>query len=126
MDEAAAGEGDELGLLLRPPRQRQRPLARPTDLEDLLAGEDDAAVDDADDERRELSRRHGDHRLVEERESLANAARPHQHVALGVHASANEIAIAEALADRRRLARDRGRRAKSPSASCRKHAGSIR
>ena len=57
MDEAAAGERDQISLLLEPHGQRERPFPRPPDLEHRLAGEDDAAVDEADDERRELGRR---------------------------------------------------------------------
>ena len=53
MDEAATREGDQVSLLRDPPGQLERPFARPSDLEALLAGEDDAAVDDADDERRD-------------------------------------------------------------------------
>ena len=46
MDEAAAGERDDLRLPLAPVRERRRPLAGPPDLVHLLAGEDDAAVDE--------------------------------------------------------------------------------
>ena len=110
MDPAAAGERDEVGLLVRPGAQGQRPLTRPADLEDLLTGEDHAAVDDSEHERREVARRRGHHRLVEEPESFANAAGPHEHGSLRVQAHREEIAVAEALGDGRRLTCERGSR----------------
>ena len=106
MHEAAPGERNELGLLLLPLGQGLRPLARASDLEGVRTRQDDAAVDDADDERPKLLRRHDDHRLVEERETLAHATCLHQHVTLCVQRHREEVAIAEAFADRRRLARD--------------------
>ena len=99
MDEAAAREGDQVSLLLDPPSQLERPFARPSDLEPRLAGEDDAAVDEADDERRELGRRHGHHRLVEEREALGDATRQDEHVALRVNRERHQLGVAVALAD---------------------------
>ena len=105
MDEAAAREGHEVSLLLDPPGQLERPLARPSDLEPRLAGEDDAAVDEADDERRELGRRHGDHRLVEELEALGDATRQDEHVTLGVNRERHQLGVAVAPADLRRLGR---------------------
>ena len=80
-----------------PVRERPRPLPRPSHLVDLLAREDDTAVDDPRDDRRELLGRHRDHRLVEEREPFANLAAPDQHVPLSVDREREEIAIAEAL-----------------------------
>src|SRR5439155_9746894 len=49
--EAAAGERDQLRLLLAPPRQGVRPLASAARLERLFAGSDHAAVDDAGEHR---------------------------------------------------------------------------
>ena len=106
MNAAPAGEGDEVGLLVGPLCQRERPLPCPPDLEDLLAGEDHAAVDDPDDEGREVACRHRDHRLVEECEAVLNPPRLHEHVTLRVHCDREEVAVAEALPDRCRLTGD--------------------
>ncbi len=106
MDEAAAGESDEIALLLDPFRQGERPLPRASHLEDLLAREDDSAVDDADDERGQLSRRHRDHRLVEQRQAFAYAPASYEHVALGVQSHREQVAVAEPLADASGLAGD--------------------
>ena len=107
MHEAAPGERNQLGLLLLPVRQGLGPLTRASDLEGVRTRQDDAAVDDADDERLKLLCRHDDHRLVEERKTLSNATRLHQHVTLCVQRHREEVAIPEALPDCRRLARDR-------------------
>ena len=98
--EAAPGEGDHLRLKRPPVRERPRPLARAPHLVDLLAREDHAAVDDPGDDRRQLLGRDRDHRLVEEREAVAHLTVPDQHVTLAVDREREEIAIAEALADR--------------------------
>src|SRR5215207_11465647 len=46
MDQAATGEGDQIGLALAPLGQGSRPLSGAAKVVRLLAGEDDAAVDD--------------------------------------------------------------------------------
>ena len=74
MDEAAPCEGDQVGLLPAPAVKCQRPLTSAAQLEDLLAREDDGAVDDAGDDRRQVLGRHGHHRLVEERETLRDTS----------------------------------------------------
>ena len=56
---------------------------------------------------RKLLRRHDDHRLVEERKTLANATCLYQHVTLCVQRHREEVAIPEAFPDCSRLARDR-------------------
>ena len=117
MDEAASGEGDEIALLVDPLCQRKGPLACASDLKDLLAGEDHAAVDDADDEWGQIRRRHRHHRFVEKGETFLDAPCAREHVALGMQAQSEEIAVAEAFADRGRLAGDFGRSFEVPAAS---------
>ena len=109
MDEAAAREGHQISLLLDPPSQLERPFARPSDLEPRLAGQDDAAVDEADDERRELGRRHDHHRLVEERKALGDTAGKDEHVALGVNRERHQLRVAVSLSDLGGLGGGRGR-----------------
>ena len=108
MDEAAPVKATRSRCCCDPPSQLERPFACPSDLEARLAGEDDAAVDDADDERRELGRRHDHHRLVEEREALGNATRQDEHVALRVDRERHQLGVAVALPDRRCLGGRRG------------------
>ena len=79
--------------------ERSRPLARAAHLVDLLAREDDTAVHDPGDDRRELLGGDGHHRLVEQRETFPHASVLHQHVALSLDREREEISVAEALAD---------------------------
>ena len=104
--EAAAGEGDQVGLLGAPAGQRRRPLARPAKLRGLLAPVDHAAVDDAGDDRRELAGGHGHHRLVQEPDPTVELSEPHEVVPLVDEGECQEVGIAVALGDGRRLARD--------------------
>ena len=103
MHEAAAGEGHEVGLALAPVGERGGPLPGAADLVGVLTGQDHAAVDDPRDDRGELACGDSHHRLVESpRPSLG--ARPDQDVALLVGGEREQVRVAEALADRRRLA----------------------
>ena len=110
MHEAAAGEGDEVGLALAPARKGGGPLLRAADLIRVLAGEDHAAVDDAGDDRRELAGGDRHHRLVEQPQALLDAPAPDQDVALLVGGEREQVRVAEALADRRGLGGGRGGR----------------
>ena len=97
MDEAAAGEGDEIRLALAPACQRRRPVPGPTKLVDVLAREDHAAVDDSRHDRGHLALGDRDHRLVKEAEAFAGPARPHQQLPLRVDREREEVPVAEAL-----------------------------
>ncbi len=88
--------------------ERSRPLARAPHLVHLLAGEDDAAVDDPGDDRRELLGGDRDHGLVEQGETFAHPSVLDQHVALAVDREREEVAVAEALADANGLLCGRG------------------
>lgn len=99
MHEAAAGERDEVGLLLAPACQDGRPLLRATQLVNLLARQDHAAVDDSRHDRRELPRRRRHHCLVEQCEPLSNATALDEDAALHMHREGKEIRIAETLAE---------------------------
>src|SRR5581483_446135 len=99
VDLAAPAEGDEVGLLLAPARERVRPLAGAPRLEGLLAARDHPAVHDSRDHRRELAGGRGEHRLVEQREPLPEALLADAREPLRVHGEREEVAVAEALRD---------------------------
>ena len=107
MDEAAAGEGDQIRLALAPPRQRRGPLLGATDLVGVPARQDHAAVDDAGHDRGQLAGGHGDHRLVQERQALPYPAVLHSMCPCAWAASANRSESPKRSADRHRLARRR-------------------
>ena len=92
MDEAGAGEGDELRLRLAPGGERCRPLARPVDRIDPLAAGDDGAIDDAGDHRRQLAGARRHHGLVEAGEAVGNLALADERPALKVSRQGDEIA----------------------------------
>ena len=69
VDEAVSGEHAELRMSLAPAAQRRGPLAHAVERIDAVAARDRAAVDDAGDDRRQLARGGGHHRLVQQGES---------------------------------------------------------
>jgi hypothetical protein len=66
----------------------------------IVAREDHAAVDDPGNDRGQLARGHGDHRFVQEPESLVVAPELDQDVALLVGGECEQVGVAEALPDR--------------------------
>ena len=70
MHQALPAVGHQVRLRRAPVAQRRRPLLRPAQVEDLLAGLDHGAVDDPGDDRRHLAGGDGDHHLVEQRHAL--------------------------------------------------------
>ena len=110
VDEAATGEGNQVGLALAPARERGRPLLRAANLVGVLAGEDHAAVDDPGDDRGELAGGDRHHRLVQQPQALLDAPEPDQDVALLVGGEREQVRVAVTLADRRGLAGGRGGR----------------
>ncbi len=101
--EAAPGEGDHVGLCRAPLRECAGPLLGAPQGVDVVAALDHAAVDDPGDHRRQLVRRHGDHRLVEQRQALVDPSPLDQRGALGVEREREQVGVAETLADRRGL-----------------------
>ena len=99
VDEAPAGERPEIGLSFAPARQRRRPLLRAAQLVDVLAREDDAAVDDAAGDRRNLAHRDGNHRLIQQSKAFAQLAVPHEEFPLHMCGERREICVSEAMAD---------------------------
>jgi hypothetical protein len=99
VDLAPACEGDEVRLLLAPPSQGRCPFPRPTQLEDLLAGEDHPAVDDSGHDRREAARGDRHHRFVQQAEALPRPAGVDEELPLRLERQCEEVPVAEPLGD---------------------------
>ena len=108
--QAASREGDQVGLALAPVGQGGGPLLGAANLVGVLASQDHAAIDDPGGDRGELAGGDRHHRLVEQRQTLLEAPEPDQDVALLVGGEGEQVRVAEALADRRRLCRGCGGR----------------
>ena len=109
MHPANACEGDHLGLLLAPLRQRGGPLAGAAERVHLLTGLDHTAIHQARHEGRQLPRGNGDHHLVQQREPLLDLPLLDANPALIVPGTGDQVRIAAALADRGGLRRGRVR-----------------
>ena len=109
MHQALAAERDEAGLRVTPPGQRGSPLLGPAQVEDLLAGLDDSAVDDPGDNRGHLSRRHRHHGLVQEGHAVGDLAQRDETLAPPKPGQRRQIRVPEPVADRTGLFEDRER-----------------
>jgi hypothetical protein len=95
VDQAGPGEVEHLGLRPAPPDEGVGPLPGPPHLEDLLAGADHLAVDEAGEQRGgQLSGEHGDHRLVQQRHPLGHEPLPDPDPALDVQRERDEVGVA--------------------------------
>ena len=83
----------EIRLRLTPPRERRRPLAGSTEIEDLMTAGDDSAVDVTDDDRGKLIADHGDHGLVEQRETGASLAHAQERASLTMPPQRREVRV---------------------------------
>jgi hypothetical protein len=112
VDQAPAGEGDHVGLVGAPGRQRLGPLAGPPPLQDFLAALQHRAVDRAHHHRGELTGDHRHHGLVEGGHGLVHPAQPDQGAALDLQPERDQVVVASVPADpgrpRRQLPRGRG------------------
>lgn len=99
VNETLTTEGRQVGLGLVPVAQRRGPLVRASQIEGLLAAQDDRAVHPPSHERRNPFRRDRDHRLVEQGESLVSAAHPDQRRPLPEQAPRHEVRLAVPPAD---------------------------
>ena len=102
MHQTGAGEGDDLRLGLAPPGKRRGPLPCAVEGEDLPTGQDDAAIDQAGHQRRELVGDDGDHRLVEKREPGFDFALSDQRAPLQMQRAGHQIGVLEPRSDRGR------------------------
>ena len=115
--------GDHLGLAVAPARQRVGPLASVADLVCVAAEGDRVAVHDAGDDRRQLARSRDHQRLVDQPQSVLDSSLPEQRTALLVAGQPDQVRVAEALADRGRIAprwRSRPPSRRAPSARARR------
>ena len=125
VQQAVAREGDQRGLAVAPRLEGVRPRVRAPQLAQLLAAGEHAAVEEARDDGRELAVDDGDHRLVDAGEPLRHAALADQREALLVRGEGEQVGVAEARGDARRLRRrPRRRRAHSALATWRSSTGS--
>ena len=107
MDQAEAVVGDHLGLALAPARQGLCPLPDVAQLVGVPTERDCVAVDDAGDDRRQLTRV-GDHkRFVDKPQALLAPPLLEQGAALIVPSEPDQVQIAEAFADLGGLGRSR-------------------
>ena len=98
---------DEVRLRLAPAGQCGRPFPRAPEIEDLQTALDDAAVDVARREGRDLAGLDGDNRVVEQAHAFLRLAQPDQDSPEALPRERDEIGIAEALADGGRLGESR-------------------
>ena len=100
MHEAGAGEGHELGLGRAPVGESLRPFAGAIEREGLLTADDQPAVNQPGHDRGQFAGRRSHHRLVEDRETLGEAALAHQGAAEHAAGERNEIGLSKTLANR--------------------------
>ena len=105
-DETLPAIRNQVGLGLAPVAERLGPFLHAAHVEQLEAGLDDAAVDGADDDGRELARGDGHHHLVHQRDALVHRAEPHDRAGTTLLGQVDQVPVAETLADDDRLRED--------------------
>lgn len=103
MHAARAGESDHLRLPRTPLLQRGGPLAGTVQRVHLLAGIDDAAIEETRDERRQFAGRHRDHDFIEQREALLDLPLTDQRSTLQMSGAGDQVRLRELVADLRRV-----------------------
>jgi hypothetical protein len=86
--------------------ERLGPFLHAAHVEQLEAGFDDAAVDCADDDGRELARGDGNHHLVHQCDALVDRAEPYHRARTTLLGQVDQIPVTETLADRDGLRED--------------------
>jgi hypothetical protein len=99
VDQALPAEEPQPRLAGAPAAQRHGPLVRPPQVTHVPARDDDAAVDDAGDQRRDLVGRHTDHRLVQRRQAARDLCHRHQRLAAAEPAQCVQVGVAEPVGD---------------------------
>ena len=99
VNETLASVQDEIGLGIAPAAQRGRPLAHPSQIEQLMACLDDRAVRVADRDRRQLPCRDGHHRLVQQPHTLGDRTAVDQATADADPGQSHQLLITEPFTD---------------------------
>ena len=99
VDLALAAVRNEVRLGFAPSGQRRGPLLGPAQVEQALARLDDRAVDDPDDDRRDLPGRRRDHRLVEQCHSSVDVPERDQRVTLTEAGQCRKVTVAKLVGD---------------------------
>ena len=94
MHRGLPGELHEAFLLLAPHREQARPVRHAANVVELLTGVDHDAVDATGHHRRDLTGRHADHRLVQQRQALRNLPLVHEHPSLDDQPDGHQIRLA--------------------------------
>ena len=113
-DQALCAERNHVRVRRAPASERCGPLLSATQVEGLEAGADEAAVHDADDHRRHLASRDGDHDFVQEAEPVGAPVHANEAARLSVPRQRHHVMIAEPAADRGSLLERRDRRRDVP------------
>jgi hypothetical protein len=99
MNEAFSPIRHHVGLRGAPPRQRVRPLASASDIRQVPARREHAAVNDAGNDRRYLTGRNRNHHLIEQPDPAFDVAKLDKRSAEALPRQVGQIDIAESLAD---------------------------
>ena len=97
MNEALAAEGHEVGLRLAPVVQLHRPFAGAPEVEDALAGQDNGAIDDPNQNRRYIANRNADHCFIEKNGSFDGPPQFNDRLTLAEKCERQQIAVCETL-----------------------------
>jgi hypothetical protein len=103
VDETLTPEGHHVGLGVTPVAQRRSPLAGAVQVERLLADENHRAVDAAGHDRRDLFRRHSNHRLIEQRQTLSVSPHHNERAALSQPTERDKVGFTEPSTDGERF-----------------------
>ncbi len=109
VNQAGPAERDELGLRRAPARERGRPFARAVHHVELAAARDRGAVDEPRRHRSQAARRHGDHRLVQQRQATRDLPLAQQQPSFEAAPERAQVGVTEAVTVRRGLGRRRAR-----------------
>jgi hypothetical protein len=107
VDQALAGEGDQVGLAVAPGGQGLGPLTGPAQLRHLLADVDHPAVDQARHRGRELAGDGGHHGLVQHGQPLVDVAAGDRGRSLDEQGQRDQVGLAGLAADPGRPGRGR-------------------
>ena len=99
VDQALAAKRREVRLRGAPGVELPRPLVRPREIEDSVAGQDDGAIDDSRQHRRDLARRDPEHRLVQPGGAFGELVLHDQCLALAEQAERQQVGIVEPLGE---------------------------